>query len=44
MSVVIQAPRPSHGVGVDRASPLKRVFTFWLPMTLFVVLTLFPFY
>ena len=44
MSVVIQASRPSHGVGVDRASPLKRAFTFWLPMTLFVVLTLFPFY
>ena len=44
MSVVIQAPRPSHGVGVDRASPLKRLFTFWLPLAMFVVITLFPFY
>ncbi|MDP8922259.1 MAG: carbohydrate ABC transporter permease, partial [Chloroflexota bacterium] len=25
-------------------APLKRVFTFWLPLTLFVVVTLFPFY
>ncbi len=44
MSVAVQAARPSHGVGVDRASPLKRVFTFWLPLILFVVITLFPFY
>ncbi|MCC6176504.1 MAG: carbohydrate ABC transporter permease [Chloroflexi bacterium] len=34
----------SHGVGVDRTSPAARVFTFWLPLVLFVVLTLFPFY
>ena len=32
MSVAIQATRPAHGVGVDRASPLRRAFTFWLPL------------
>ena len=34
----------SGGVGVDRAGPVKRAFTFWLPLMVFVVLTLFPFY
>jgi len=33
-----------HGVGVDRSGPVKRFFTFWLPLSVFVVLTLFPFY
>jgi multiple sugar transport system permease protein len=34
----------SSGVGVDRAGPVRRVFTFWVPLLVFVVLTLFPFY
>jgi multiple sugar transport system permease protein len=34
----------SAGVGMDRAGPIKRVFVFWLPLSLFVVVTLFPFY
>jgi multiple sugar transport system permease protein len=34
----------SHGVGMDRASPIKRIFTFWLPLIAFIVITLFPFY
>ncbi|MCC7369442.1 MAG: carbohydrate ABC transporter permease [Chloroflexi bacterium] len=34
----------SHGVGVDRSSPVKRIFTFWVPLMAFIVLTLFPFY
>jgi multiple sugar transport system permease protein len=34
----------SSGVGVDRIGPVKRLFVFWLPLMLFVVLTLFPFY
>jgi multiple sugar transport system permease protein len=41
MSVAVQA---SHGVGVDRAGPVRRILTFWLPLILFIVLTLFPFY
>src|SRR5690242_4322328 len=34
----------SAGVGMDRAGPIKRIFVFWLPLTVFVVVTLFPFY
>jgi multiple sugar transport system permease protein len=34
----------SHGVGMDRSGPLKRVVTFWVPLLVFVVVTLFPFY
>ena len=34
----------SHGVGLDRASPLKRIFFFWVPLLTFIVVTLFPFY
>src|SRR5215213_10424848 len=34
----------SGGVGVGRIGPVKRLFVFWLPLMLFVVLTLFPFY
>jgi multiple sugar transport system permease protein len=34
----------SHGVGMDRASPIKRVFAFWVPLIAFIVITLFPFY
>jgi multiple sugar transport system permease protein len=34
----------SSGVGVDRAGPVRRVITFWVPLLVFVVLTLFPFY
>jgi multiple sugar transport system permease protein len=34
----------SSGVGVDRVGPARRVFVFWIPLLLFVVLTLFPFY
>jgi multiple sugar transport system permease protein len=34
----------SHGVGMDRASPIKRIFGFWLPLIAFIVITLFPFY
>jgi multiple sugar transport system permease protein len=34
----------SSGVGMDRAGPVRRVFTFWVPLLVFVVLTLFPFY
>jgi multiple sugar transport system permease protein len=41
MSVAVQV---SHGVGVDRPGPVRRILTFWLPLILFVVLTLFPFY
>ncbi|MDP8925044.1 MAG: carbohydrate ABC transporter permease [Chloroflexota bacterium] len=44
MSVAVETTRPTQGVGVDRSSPIKRLFTFWLPLILFVVLTLFPFY
>ena len=29
---------------LDRASPLQRRFTFWLPLLAFIVITLFPFY
>jgi multiple sugar transport system permease protein len=38
------APPVSHGVGLDRAGPIKRVFTFWVPLLAFIILTLFPFY
>src|SRR5687768_9878891 len=34
----------THGVGLDRASPIKRVFTLWVPLIAFIVITLFPFY
>jgi multiple sugar transport system permease protein len=34
----------SHGVGLDRSSPVKRIFAFWLPLISFIVITLFPFY
>ena len=34
----------SHGVGLDRASPIKRIFTFWTPLLAFIIVTLFPFY
>jgi multiple sugar transport system permease protein len=34
----------SHGVGVDRAGRAKRIFTFWVPLVAFVLITLFPFY
>jgi multiple sugar transport system permease protein len=34
----------SHGVGLDRAGTIKRIFTFWLPLIAFIVITLFPFY
>jgi multiple sugar transport system permease protein len=34
----------SHGVGLDRASTFKRIFTFWVPLLAFIILTLFPFY
>ena len=34
----------SHGVGMDRASPIKRVFAFWVPLIAFIIITLFPFY
>jgi multiple sugar transport system permease protein len=34
----------SHGVGVDASRGLKRVLVFWVPLILFIVLTLFPFY
>ena len=44
MAVVIQPKATSHGVGVDKSGPVRRILTFWVPMTLFVVLTLFPFY
>jgi multiple sugar transport system permease protein len=41
-TVAIQ--QSSHGVGVDKAGRFKRVFTFWLPLIAFIVITLFPFY
>src|SRR5215213_5484029 len=34
----------SSGVGVDRSGPVKRVLTFWVPLLVFVIITLFPFY
>ena len=34
----------SHGVGLDRASPIKRIFAFWVPLLAFIIITLFPFY
>jgi multiple sugar transport system permease protein len=40
----IDATAITSGVGVDRAGPVKRVFTFWLPLLAFVIITLFPFY
>jgi len=43
MSTVVQVA-PSHGVGLDRSGPIKRLVTFWVPLTIFVVFTLFPFY
>jgi multiple sugar transport system permease protein len=34
----------TSGVGIDRSGPVRRVFTFWVPLITFVVVTLFPFY
>ena len=45
MSTVVQAQTaPRHGVGVDASRGLRRVLTFWIPLILFIVITLFPFY
>jgi multiple sugar transport system permease protein len=44
MSADAQVAVQSHGVGLDRASPIKRIFTFWVPLLAFIILTLFPFY
>ncbi len=45
MSTAIQArSAPTHGVGVDASRGLRRVLVFWIPLILFVVITLFPFY
>ena len=44
MSADAQVAVQSHGVGLDRASPIKRIFTFWVPLIAFIVITLFPFY
>jgi multiple sugar transport system permease protein len=34
----------SHGVGMDRSGPVRRIFFFWVPLLAFVIITLFPFY
>ncbi len=44
MNAVVRAETISRGVGVDTTRGLKRVLVFWLPLTLFVMITLFPFY
>jgi multiple sugar transport system permease protein len=44
MSADAQVAVQSHGVGLDRASPIKRIFAFWVPLLAFIILTLFPFY
>ena len=45
MSTVVQAQSTVRsGVGVDAGRGLKRVFTLWVPLILFIVITLFPFY
>jgi multiple sugar transport system permease protein len=44
MSADAQVIVQSHGVGLDRANPIKRIFAFWLPLVAFIVITLFPFY
>src|SRR5687768_4220622 len=44
MSTDAQVVVQSHGVGLDRASPIKRIFTFWTPLLAFIIITLFPFY
>ena len=44
MSADAQVVVQSHGVGLDRASPIKRIFFFWVPLLTFIVVTLFPFY
>ena len=44
MSAEANAVTPTHGVGLDRSSTIKRVFTFWVPLLSFIIITLFPFY
>ena len=44
MSADAQVVVKSHGVGLDRSSPIKRIFTFWTPLLAFIIVTLFPFY
>ncbi|HYU18481.1 MAG TPA: carbohydrate ABC transporter permease [Chloroflexota bacterium] len=44
MNAVVRAETISRGFGVDTTRGLKRVLVFWLPLTLFVMITLFPFY
>lgn len=43
MSAVV-LPQRSHGVGVDKSGRVKRIFTFWVPLLVFIIITLFPFY
>jgi multiple sugar transport system permease protein len=42
--MAVQASTVHHGVGVDASRGLRRVLVFWVPLILFIVLTLFPFY
>jgi multiple sugar transport system permease protein len=44
MSAAVQTSTISRGVGVDSSGGLKRILVFWIPLILFVVITLFPFY
>jgi len=44
MSADAQVVTQSHGVGLDRASPVRRIFAFWVPLLAFIIITLFPFY
>jgi multiple sugar transport system permease protein len=44
MSAAVQTSTISRGVGVDTSGGLKRILVFWIPLILFVVITLFPFY
>jgi multiple sugar transport system permease protein len=44
MSAAAPVVTQTHGVGLDRAGPLKRIFTLWVPLMAFVIVTLFPFY
>ena len=45
MSAAVEArAQVPHGVGVDSSRGVKRIFIFWVPLILFIVITLFPFY
>ena len=43
-STAVQVESIAGGVGVGSARGLKRVLVFWVPLIVFVVVTLFPFY